>query len=200
MVLKLEIKKEDPKSLILCWEGQIWRKVCKSLFFNDLKKFPKDSNWEDFYSRFSLLEEKIAKRYVLFLLSRRNYLSSELEAKLAAKGVSPRIAKDAVLHCCEKGYVNDAEEIERLFAKELKKGQSARGAFFKLKQKGISDSQLRQHLQQAKLTDRQNLQKWLKKNAGKMKGNDPNEMKKWMAKLCRRGYSLELVLEEFNAR
>ncbi len=200
MALKLEIKKDDPKSLILYWEGEPWRKICKSLFLNDLKKLPMDLSWESFYSKFLLLEKKIAKRYALFLLSRRNYLSSELEAKLVAKGCSPQIAKEAVAHCCEKEYVNDAAEIERLFAKEMKKGQSARAIYFKLKQKkGISDSQLRQHLQQAERMDQHNLQKWLKKNASKMKRNDPKEMRKWMAKLSRRGFSLELIMQELTS-
>jgi len=52
MVLKLEIKKDDPKTLILYWDEEIWRNVCKSLFFNELRKLPKDLQWEDFYSRF----------------------------------------------------------------------------------------------------------------------------------------------------
>jgi SOS response regulatory protein OraA/RecX len=196
-VLKLEIKKNDPKSLILHWEGQQWRKVCKSLFFKDLKKIPADLNWETFIFRFSLLEEKISKKYVLFLLSRRNYLSSELEAKLLAKGFSPAVVKDAVFQCCVKGYINDGEEVGRLFAKEMKKGQSARAVYFKLKQKkAMSDSQLRQHFQLVESEDRQTLQKWLKKNAGKIKSNDPKELKKLMAKLSRRGFSLELILQE----
>jgi SOS response regulatory protein OraA/RecX len=196
MVLTLEIKKDDPKTLILCWDGQIWRKLCKSLFFNDLNIVRKDLNWEDFYAQFSLLEKKIAKRYLLFLLSKRNYLTSQLEAKLLSKGFSPLITREAVLLCCEKGYVNDAEEMGRLFVKEMKKGQSARATYFKLKQKkAIHDSQLRQHLHQAELADKQNLQEWLKKHAGKIKRDDPKEMRKWIAKLNRRGFSLELILQ-----
>lgn len=199
MVLKLEIKKDDPKTLILYWEGEIWREVCKSLFFNDLKKFPADLQREDFYSRFTLLEEKIAKRYVVYQLSRRNFLSSELEAKLLAKGFSSNSVKAALSSCCEKGYLNDAEEIARMFAKEIRKGHSSKATYFKLKQKKISDAQLLCHLEQAELIDRQNLQKWLKKNANKVKRDDPKEMKKLAAKLYRLGFSIELIWQELRS-
>lgn len=199
MVLKLEIKKEDPRTLILYWDEEIWRKVCKSLFINELIKFPRDLQWEDFYSRFTLVEEKISKRYAVFLLAKRNLLSSELEAKLLVKGFSSNSIKAAILYCVEKGYLDDAQEVSRLFAKEIRKGHSSKAAYFKLKQKKIDDSQLRHHLEQAALIDKQNLKKWLIKHASKVKRDDPKEMKKLAAKLCRRGFSMELVLQELSS-
>ncbi len=193
MSLKLEIKKD---TLILYWDGEVFRKASKSLFFYEVRKIPIDLSWEDFCSRFSLLEEKIAKRYALYLLSKRNYLSSDLETKLVAKGVSSEIAQKTVLYCTEKGYLNDAQEVERLFAKGMRKGDSAKATYFKLKQKTSDDSHLRKYLHEAHSADRQNLQIWLRKNARKINRDDPNEMRKLAAKLCRRGFSLELVLQE----
>ena len=199
MVLKLEIKKDDPKTLILYWDEEIWRNVCKSLFFNELRKLPKDLQWEDFYSRFTLLEEKISKRYAVFLLAKRNLLSSELETKLLAKGFSSPSIESAILYCVEKGFLDDEQEIPRLYAKEIRKGYSSKAVYFKLKQKKINDSQLRYHLKQAALEDRQNLKRWLIKHASKIKRDDPKEMKKLAAKLCRRGFSIELVFQELDA-
>lgn len=200
MGLKLEIKKEDPKTLILCWENEVWRRVCKRLFFNDLKNIPQDLQWEDFHSHFILIEEKISKRYAVSLLAKRTFLSSELEAKLLGKGISQGCAQATIRYCLEKGYLNDTQEIARKFAKEIGKGYSSKAAYFKLRQKKINDSQLEHHLKQAASTDRQNLQKWLVKNASKIRRDDPKEMNKLAAKLCRRGFSIELIFESIRER
>jgi SOS response regulatory protein OraA/RecX len=199
MVLKLEIKKNDPRTLIISWEGEVWREVCKSLFLSELKKLPPHLAKEDFFSQFLLLEEKIIKRHVIDMLSKRNFLSSDLESKLLAKGFSPNVTKAAILYCCEKGYLEDSQQIARLIAKELKKGRSAKAIYFKLKQKkGVDDSQLRQLLCHAAGSDRQALQKWLEKNGRRIDRDDPKELRKWMAKLYRLGFSVDLVLQEFN--
>ena len=194
MSLSLEFKKDDPKALILLWEGNPWREVPKYLFYNELRRFPVQLNWEEFLSRFNLLEEKIAKRQAIALLSKRGYLSSDLETKLLFKGLSPKGAKAAVVYCQEKGFVNDTQEIARLIAREQKKGLGAKAIFFKLKQKKkIDDHQLRRGLDQTETSEKEALEKWLIKNAKKVKWNDPLEMRKLMAKLMRRGFSGELV-------
>src|SRR5271154_7534312 len=132
MVLCLELKKEDPKVVILSWEGKLRRELSKSLFFNQLVKFPQDLSWDEFLSRFTALEEKIGKRFSLYLLSQRALLSSDLKAKLISKGLSQSAARGSVQYCLEKGFLDDSLEMARLVAKELKKGQSAKAVFFKL--------------------------------------------------------------------
>ncbi len=199
MTLDIEVKKEDPKTILLSWKGEVWRELSKSLFFNELRKIPRDLSRDDFLKHFSLLEEKIGKRYSVYLLSQRAFLSSDLEAKLLAKGFSPGAAKAVIEYCTEKGFLDDSQEIARLVAKELKKGQSAKAVFFKLKaKKRIDEQQLRCHLQQAAPSDSDALQAWLKKNAKKIKGDDPLEIKKLMAKLCRKGFSYEAVFKAFR--
>ena len=196
MSLSWEFKKDDPKTLILLWEGNCWREVPKYLFFNELKKVSAQRNWDEFLSYFNLLEEKIAKRQSIALLSKRNYLSSDLESRLLAKGLSPQAAKAAVLYCQEKGFVNDTQEIARLIAREQKKGLGAKAIYFKLKQKKkIDDKQLRRGLDQTEISEKEALEKWLVKNSKKVKWNDPLEMRKLMAKLMRRGFSGELVFD-----
>jgi SOS response regulatory protein OraA/RecX len=198
MALKIEIKKNDPKTLILFWEGEKWREVSKSLFFSDLIKLPLELTWEAFSAQFGVLEEKAAHRHAIYLLSHRNYLSSALEAKLIAKGIGLNTAKRVVAACCEKGYLNDTQETQRLFAKEARRGHSAKAAYFKLRAKGLSDAALRQHLENATATDVHNLKRWLQKNASKIRRDDPHEMRKLAAKLCRRGFGMELVLKELG--
>lgn len=195
MSLELRLKKEDPKVVFLLWEGEVWKEVSKLLFFNELKKIPSDVDWGSFLERFSLVEEKVGKRYALYLLSQRALLSSELEDKLLSKGVSSIVAKAIARDCIEKGFLDDRQEVGRLVAKELKKGQSAKAVFFKLRsKKRIDESLLREHLE-ASSSDADVLQKWLAKHAQKIDRNDPQEMRKWAAKLCRKGFSPELVFK-----
>lgn len=194
MALSFFIKKEDPKTILLLWEGEVWREVCKSLFLSDLKKFSPHLSWEEFLTHFTQLEEKIGKRYSGYLLSQRNFLSSELAAKLVSKGLCPKSAQAVVQYCCEQGFLNDEEAVQRLIAKNLRKGISAKALFYKLKaKKGIDEALLRKHLSDLALPDSNTLQIWLGKNAHKMDRSDPHAMKKLMAKLCRKGFSYELV-------
>lgn len=196
MTLDIDFNQNNPKMLILLWKGTFWREVSKCLFFNDLKNFPRQLDWEEFLSRFNLLEEKAAKRQAIALLSKRSYLSSDLESKLLSKGLSPKASKGAILFCQEKGYLNDSEEIARLIAKEQKKGLGAKEIYFRLRhKKRINEHQLRDGLNHTKFSEKEVLEKWLEKNARKMNRNDPLEMKKWMSKLIRRGFSAELVFQ-----
>lgn len=199
MSLKIEEKKGDPKTLVLYWEGEIWRCVYKPLFVSGLRKISGDLSWKEFLEQFAALEQKIARRYAIWLLSRRSYLSSDLTAKLMAKGISESVALDVVSFCTAKGYVNDSQEITRLIAKEQRKGLAARAIYFKLKsKKGIDEHLIRQLLGQSSSLDQGVLKKWIDKYGKKMDRNDRTAKPKLIAKLCRRGFSLELVLKELG--
>ncbi len=194
MVLDLKIKENDPKMLLIHWEGELWKEVAKSLFYNELRKFPRDLAYEDFLSRFSLLEGKIARRYCIYLLSKRSFLSSDLETKLTAKGISSNTSKAVIQYCSEKGFLDDSQEIKRLVAKELKKGLSAKAVLYKLRaKKRIDKNTLRNHLEESGASDFDILRKWLIKNAKKINRDDRMEMRKLAAKLCQKGFSADLV-------
>ena len=168
MSLSIENKKEDPKTLILLWEGTPWREVPKWLFFSELRKIPARLTWEEFLSHFNLLEEKIAKKQAIVLLSKRSYLSSDLQAKLISKGLSSKAAQAGVVYCQQKGYLNDTQEIARLIAREQRKGLGSKAIFFKLKQKKrISNEQLKHGLDHTEVSEKEALEKWIKKNAKK---------------------------------
>lgn len=196
MSLSWKIKKEDPKTLILLWKGNIWREVPKYLFINDLRKISTEIAWNDFLNQFHLLEESAAKKLALFLLSKKNYLISDLEAKLRARGFSPLAIQAAIEFCLNKGFLNDQQEVLRLIAKEERKGLGAKAILFKLRQKKkINDSLLRQSLDQSAISERETLERWLSKHAKKIQRDDPIAMRKLIAKLARRGFSIELIFE-----
>ncbi len=194
MSLKLEDKINDPQTLVILWDGEAWKKVYKPLFINELRKVPSDLPWEEFLQRFALLEEKIGKRYVVYLLSRRSYLSSDLEEKLLSKGFSREAARNAVSYCQEKGYLNDDQELARLVAKELRSGKSTKAVYYKLKQKkGMQEAGLQEALRKAGPSDEEALEKWLAKHARKIDRSDKNAMRKLAAKLLRQGFPADLV-------
>lgn len=193
----LEIKDDDPKTILLLWEGVPWRRVSRSLFFPELKKLPSKLTWEAFFEHFTLIEEKVGRRYACFLLSRKALFSGDLQQRLVSKGISLLTAQAVVGFCQERGYVNDVNEITRLVAKELKKGRSNKAVFFKLKtKKGVDAALLQEHLQSFSESDA--LQKWLQKNLRKVDLHDPHERRKLIAKLCRKGFSLETIFKELG--
>lgn len=194
MGLELVEKKEDPKSLIIKWEGEIWRVVSKSLFFSELKKIPPDLSWDAFKPLFLKLEEKLAQKQALWLLAKKNYLEADLEAKLKQKGISSNAAQSAVAYCRGKGYLDDKAQIKSLLAKAARKGQSARATYFKLKPK-VDVEHLDAHFHEAYGQDEEVLQAFVEKNKVKI---DREGKKKWAAKLFRRGFSQELILRFLN--
>lgn len=199
MMLDLQIKEKNPKILLIFCDGELWREVSKSLFYNELRNLLSNLSEEDFLNRFSLLEGRIARRYCIYLLSQRSFLSADLEARLIFKGISPNAARAAIQYCCEKGFLDDSQEIARLVTKELRKGLSAKAVLFKLKsKKRIDESVLRHHLQEAESSDSDVLRKWLIKNAKKVNCDDRVEMRKLAAKLCQKGFSPELVFKELG--
>ncbi len=143
----------------------------------------------------------MGKRYALYLLSKRGYLSSDLMAKLEAKGISSEIAKGIICFCLEKGFLDDAQQIARLVAKELRKAQSAKAVFFKLRaKKGIDENLLKSHLEQMAPSNSDALQKWLMKNGRKIDFNDPDEVRKMVAKLCRKGFSRNEIFSAIKSK
>ena len=199
MSLRIEAKKSDPKTLVLYWEEEVWRCVYKPLFFSGLKKISPDLSWEEFLSQFTAMEQTVAKRYVIWLLSRKIYLSSDLMAKLLSKGFSSSISCEIISLCQAKGYLDDSQEMARLIAKEQRKGLSTKAIYCKLKaRKGIDESLIRQLLQKSSSLDEEVLQGLLNKHAKKVNFKDPKDRNKLIAKLCRRGFSPESVIRALS--
>jgi SOS response regulatory protein OraA/RecX len=195
MVLRIELKKGDLKTLILYWDDEVWKHVAKSMFLKELQKIPAYVGWEEFLQIFAGIEERVGRRYALYLLSRQSLLSNELEAKLLAKGLSARAAKVVTGYCVQQGYIDDSSQIGRLVARELGKGRSARAVFLKLKQRGLESGILNNALCAAAHSDEAALKRWLEKNAKKIDRSDSVHMKKLMAKLIRRGFAPDLVFK-----
>lgn len=188
MELELKIKPGDFRTLLLLREGEVWKEVSKSLFFSELKKISPGEILE----AFPAIEARVGKRYALYLLSRRAMLSSDLESKLVAKGISEKAAQGIVEYCKEKGFLDDTQEIARIVAKEQRKGFGARAIQFKLRQKGVVLRNLEG------INEEEAVSKWIEKLAKRIDWSDRNAANKLIAKLMRRGFSSEVVINSVN--
>ena len=88
MTLHIEQVPNHPKKIAVFWKGSLFRTVCKTLFEKEIQNLAKELTQEEFLCHFAQIEQKVCKRYALFLLSQRALLSSDLEKKLTAKGIS----------------------------------------------------------------------------------------------------------------
>ncbi len=194
MGLIVRINQEDPRHLTLLWDGEPWRVVCKFLFLKELNTFSSEPHFETFMEKFALLERKVAKRYVLALLSKKGFLSGALGKKLEEKGFSSPVIKETLAYCQERGMLNDSEELSRLISKERKKGKSVRATYFKLRQKkGVDASMLHSLIKEDPHSEEEALEKVLLKYSNKMTTKE--EVRKVAQKLCQKGFSPELVFK-----
>ncbi len=184
MELEIKIKSGDFRTLLLLRDGEVWREVSKCLFMNELRKIPPREILEGFFA----IEERVGRRYALHLLSRRAMLSSDLVGKLIAKGISEKTAQSIVQYCKDKGFLDDEQQIARLIAKEQRKGYGAKAIQFKFRQKGV------RYLPE--IHEKEAISKWIAKQ--KIDWSDRHTVNKLIAKLLRRGFSSEVVINSIN--
>lgn len=136
-------------------------------------------------------ELKKAKKIVYFLLSKRSYLTLELQQKLHQKGISaPTIAK-VLSECQTAGYLNDQKLIARLVEKEAHKGRGRHYILAKLRAKGIPHEEIQKALQDLDLDPEAQIRALIQKHRGK-------EKPKLIAFLQRRGFELEDIFRVLN--
>lgn len=196
--LELEIKESRPKILIIKWKGEAWREVDKLLFMNDLKNIPSCDTLEEFSEHFQKCETKLAKSLCFRWLAQRSMLSSELEKKLTGKGISSSAAREAVLDCLERGFINDQEHLKQLVRREQRKGLGKGMIASKLRFTKRVDPELLQEALQEGEPEGDVLKQLVQKYAKKTDMNDPKAKQKLIAKLMRRGFSYSDVAEHLD--
>lgn len=203
MALKWEKAPNNPKMIELFWEGSLFRTVYKFLFSKELGSIPETVTYEELCSYLAQIEQKGGRRYALWLLSRRAFLSSELEEKLLSKGISQESAERILHFCTERGYLDDAAQMNRLIAAELKKGRSRRAIYYKLtQQKGVNLALLNSCLKSTTTSDEEALDRWMAKHPRALQNTDYDARRKIMQKLSRLGFSTDLIRKKIliNAR
>ncbi len=125
---RLKIIEDSDSSfwLFLMWEGELWKKVYKSLFIGKLRSLFSARNFQEVEDLFLELEVKVAKAFAVRTLSKRALLSAELGKKLREKGISERASQETLSYCQQMGAIQDQELLEYRIGKELRKGHGLR--------------------------------------------------------------------------
>ena len=76
-LLKIVPDQGNSLYIVLLLEGEIWKRIYKSLFFNSLHHLLSLSTVSEVKRSFSILEDKIAKAYVMRCLGKKAFLKSE---------------------------------------------------------------------------------------------------------------------------
>ncbi len=145
MEAQVVVNKRDKTGAVFV-NGQFWRKLPKSLIKRDLNII-KDSE-KDLSEYFDLLEKKAAEKYVIWLLSKKGYLSSQILEKLKKRGFKTEIAQNVVSKYKKLNFLNDSDLLKQLVLSQMHKGRSRKMAFYKLKMLGQQEEDIRLVLNQ----------------------------------------------------
>lgn len=195
MGLEIETKECDRNILILKWNGDIWKEVDRSLFINELKRFPSHLSQEEWIERFNALEIRVAKALALRLLAKKGRLSRELGEKMSQRGISGGAIDAALQYCRELGFLNDQEHVRAMIEKEQRKGLGKKMILYKLKViKGV-DAEMLQALSHEMSPEEEVAARLVKKLSKSIDLTDRKAKQKLIAKCMRRGFSYSEIAD-----
>src|SRR3989339_99789 len=121
--LQIKLDENDPLFILLIWNGSVWKKLYKFLFFRKLKPLFSATSFNELEELFLEIEEKVAKSFAISCLSKKALLSSELCKKMEEKGISCESIAKTLVFCQKIGALPDFQTLENRIEKELRKGR-----------------------------------------------------------------------------
>ena len=141
-----------------------------------------------------------ARRYALMRLSMKSHSIYELRDQLEQKGMSAGIIEQVIEEFIKQGYLNDQEWVDAFIRGQQSRHTGPRSIQRKLRQKGISEDQIREALLRAGLKENQGCQ--IKKLlTARYKSKDLNDLKqkqKVIAALIRKGFDLDEIFRSIQ--
>ncbi len=162
-----------------------------------LKPFKADLKACSSLEDFSKIEKRAALRYTLMLISKRDYLTHELEEKLLEKGFRKEALEGAIWRCTEEGFLSDARFIKGFI--EAKKGRYGPKLLeMRLKAKGADPALIDESLKELCIDSElvEEIAHMLKQRSADIA--DFKSRQKWLAKLLRRGYPMTMIQRSFE--
>jgi regulatory protein len=185
MHVKIIVKLQDPRFLIVELDGEIWREVDRSTFRKHLKALYKCSSKEEAERFWPNIEAKAAEGVVLRLLSRKGYFSKELTRHLQKKNISSSCIEQVIHRYRELGYIDDEREISQCIRREQAKGRGPQFIAQKLKMSGVEAV--------VKMDQTAMIQRLLETRFSKYNLKNYKEKQKVAVALQRRGFDFELI-------
>jgi regulatory protein len=189
MNFSVSSKKENPKKLILSFQGEFFREVDRSLFQKEIEKVD-FASYQELNEWFFCLETKVAKKVALWLLAKRNYPRAALLQKLKRKGFEENILVPLLDQLEKKGWIDESFFLEKEVLRWAKKGFGPLAIQYKLEGKGYRREWVSKTIQT--LLTRELQKEAIHLLLSKQKKVDK---KKNAAFLMRRGYESFLIWE-----
>jgi SOS response regulatory protein OraA/RecX len=187
---KVELDQEDPLFLLLSWDGKLWKRLYKYLFFRKLKPLFSAKSFEEAKSLFEEIEWKVAKSFAVNSLARRALLSSEIVKKMREKGFSESVILKTVEFCQKIGAIEDFQVLENRINKEFRKGRGLMYAKAKW-QRSVGDEAI-----EWESAEKRNLEKEAATQLIQKKGKKKDPF----LFLLRRGFRTEIIKEVLNSK
>lgn len=197
MAMHYEPHPEQSGVLIICYEGELVAEVSTTIF-GKKPTFPKGvSSLNDAKEAIQQLELKGAKRYVLNKLSQRSYHSVEIKNLLLKKKVSEDTIERIISDCTRYGYINDREWIDHYVRRERDKKRGPQWIEGKLRQKGISQEEIQQAIEETEDEEelREQIFRLIRTRYRTRNLLDYREREKTIGALVRRGFEVNMVRE-----
>lgn len=149
---------------------------------------------------FSEVEYRLARRFALLKLSRRSYLSAEIEKLLNEKTVTKTTIGKVIEKLTSEGYLNDNDWIQACVEGEKRRGKGPGAIKQKLQFKGVEkeSAQLAVSHVCTKEEQKSSICKLMEKKLSGDKWKDKKEREKFIASMMRKGFSYERIKEAFE--
>lgn len=118
------------------------KKINESKKYNKkTKPFQKENNPEDDNKNIKVKKRMAIKDYIIFLLSRREYSTKEIETKLKNREHTEEEIKDAMKWAIESGYQSNTRfAVSHAKTRSFRRGD--KGLKYEMKLKGMSDEEI----------------------------------------------------------
>lgn len=145
----------------------------------------------------TVLLPKRAKMRAMNLLKSRSYTTAQLKEKLNAGGYPEQISDEAIDYVTSYGYLNDRQYAAD-FIEYNKETKSKNRIITDLLKKGISSVLIEEVWEETVGDDRQELEqeqilRWMEKKHFSAQMAAPEEIRRMMAFLYRKGFSIEAI-------
>jgi regulatory protein len=140
-----------------------------------------------------------ARRYLFWLLARRDYSCAEIRQKLKLKGTALEIVDRLIEEFQQKGYLNDQRRAQSLVQAALTKKKGPRYIAQKLQQKGIASTLIQEATAGYSEEEQKSaIHALLETRYAKYDLTDPQARQKAYLALCRQGFSTDLIISMIN--
>lgn len=193
MAIQIQVEPRARSKLSILVEQKEWKTVPRSLFANVLTPILHCKSVEELEERFQTLEEPIAKRYAVFLLSKKAYPSVVLRKKLKEKGFSDKSVDITMQYCKKLGALNDEQLLTSFLEKKLTKGYS----LYLAKQMASFrfGTAIEGNFDRLKSLENASARKLFNKHFSKFLTKNPKNLQKMINFFLRRGYTRDFIAD-----